>query len=113
MFLDVQAPIKNLDQVSLPNNLAYYADGNSKVVSEIKLVLNVNNRESAKSAQEELLKTADVLSFKTTGQKLPRVLKDAIKIAKNATAKVGSVSIEIVREDWSSGKGYELKVLIK
>lgn len=97
----------------LSNNLAYYVEGNSKAVSEIKLVLNVNNRESAKSAQEELLKTAEVLNLKTSGQKLPQVLKDAIKIGKNATAKVGSVSIEIVREDWSSGKGYELKISMK
>jgi hypothetical protein len=51
--------------------------------------------------------------LKATGEKLPRGLKNAIKTGKKATAKVGFSSVEIVREDWPTNKGYEIKVLIK
>lgn len=96
-----------------PNNLAFYVEGDSTTVSQVKLVLNVNNRGTAKAAHEELLKAAEVLSAKATGEKLPKALKEAIKAGKKITTKVGSASVEVVLEDWPTGKGYEVKVLIK
>lgn len=97
----------------LANNLAYYAEGNKEAVTQLRLVLNVNNSKTANAAHEELLKAAEALSIKATGENLPQPLKDAIKSGKKATAKVGSVSVEVMRENWPSNKGYEIKVIIR
>lgn len=107
------SPYKQLDSgFPLANNLAFYAEGNSTAVNLVKLVLNVNNRNSAKTAHQELLKAAEVLSITATGEKLPKALKDAITDGKKAIAKVGPSSVEIIRFDWPTGKGYEIKVSI-
>ncbi|MBX3517936.1 MAG: hypothetical protein KF815_13465 [Rhodospirillales bacterium] len=97
----------------LANNLAYYAEGNKETVTQLKLVLNVNNSKTANAAHEELLKASEALSIKATGANLPQPLKDAIKSGKKATAKIGSASMEVVRENWPSNKGYEIKVIIR
>jgi hypothetical protein len=96
-----------------PNNHAYYVDGDSTVVDQVKLVLNVNDRGTAKAAHEEFLNEAEALCMKATGEKLPKELKKAIKAGKKAVAKVGSASVQVVREDWPTGKGYDVQVLIK
>ncbi len=103
------SPYKEFDS----NNLAFYVEGDSMAVRQVKLVLNVNNRQSEKQAQEELIKAAEALSVKITGEKLSPLLRDAIKIGKKTTAKLGSASIEVIREDWPTGKGYEIIVLMK
>ncbi|MEI6133275.1 MAG: hypothetical protein WCQ41_10705 [Bacillota bacterium] len=96
-----------------PNNLTFSVEGDSTTANQAKLVLNVNNRETAEKSHEELLKASEVLSLKATGEKLPKGLKNAIKIGKKAGAKVGFSYVEVVKEDWPTGKGYEVKILIK
>lgn len=96
-----------------PNNLMFSVEGDSANASQAKLVLNVNNRGTAKKAHEELLKDSEFLSLKATGEKLPKGLKNAIKTGKKTTAKVGFSSVEVIREDWPTGKGYEIRVLMK
>lgn len=108
------SPYKELGSgYPLANNIAFYAEGNASAVTQAKLVLNVNNRESASTAHEELLKGAEVLVVKAAGEQLPQSLKDAIKSGEKTAIKVGSSSVEVLREEWPTGKGYEVKVVIK
>lgn len=97
---------------SLANNLAFYAEGTSNSAKQVKLVLNINNRASASSAHQELVKLAITLSKKATGEKLPQALQDAIRNGQSASQKVGSAMVEVVKEEWTTGKGYEVKVII-
>ena len=76
-------------------------------------MLNVNNRAAAKSAHSELLKGAEALSVKTTGQQLPQALKEAIQGGKKVSDKVGISAVEVIREEWPTGKGYEITVSIR
>lgn len=109
--------LKELGDSSSPtenaNNFAFYVEGNSKAVSQVKLVLNVNNGGTAKAAHEELLKAAETLSMKATGEKLPKSLKDAIKIGKATNAKLGTAYVKVVRENFPTAKGYSVNILIK
>lgn len=108
------SPYKELGTgVPLANNVAYYVEGDREKVTQVKLVLNVNNRKSASAAHEELLKAVEALSIKATGEDLPQKLKDVIKAGKQATAKIGTASVEVVRDNWPSKNGYEIKVIIK
>ncbi|MGZ8152350.1 MAG: zinc ribbon domain-containing protein [Methylovulum sp.] len=96
-----------------PNNIMFSATGNNSTVMQVELVLNINDQASASSAHQELLKDASALSLKATGQQLPQKLESAVNKGNNASQKVGAAIIEIVREDWSTGSGYEVKVTIK
>ncbi len=97
----------------LANNLAFYAEGTGSEVTSTKLVLNVNNRGTAEAAKNELLKAAKLLSVKAAGGELPQSVQDAISAGEGATASVGSVSVEVLRIDWPTGKGYEIKVILE
>ena len=62
----------------LANNLAFYVEGNNNSVAQAYLMLNVNDKTSASSAHQELLKTAKILIHKQTGMQLSQKLIDAI-----------------------------------
>ena len=46
----------------LPNNIAYYASGDQLSANQLKLVLNVNHRGDAETANRELLKLSEALA---------------------------------------------------
>jgi len=97
----------------LANNLAYYVEGNSSSVMQVYLMLNVNDGTSASSAHQELLKAAEVLSIKETGKQLSQKLINAINKDSNESQKIGNATVDIVRNDWPTGRGYDVKVVIK
>lgn len=99
--------------IPLANNLAYYVDGNSNSVTQAKLVLNVNNKSQATSAHSALLNLSESLSIKITGAKLPQAIQNAITGGKPMKTKVGQTAVEIKRNNWPTGKGYELHVIFK
>jgi len=97
----------------LANNLAYYVDGGPTTARRAKLVLNVNDSNSAALAHRELLKAAEVLSTKATGMPLPKEIGGAIVDGTMITRTVGPAAVEVLRIDWPTGKGYELKVVFE
>jgi hypothetical protein len=97
----------------LANNLAYYVEGGPSEAKVVKLVININNTASAASAYAELLKVAQALSPKLTGVKLPSEISSAITNGKNASANAGGTIIEVIRIDWPTGKGHEIKVFFE
>ncbi len=107
------SPYKELTGSPVANNIAFYADGDNNSVKKIKLVLNINDNASATNAHKELLQVSANLIAKITGGKLPTDLKKAIEKGQNFSTKIGAVSVDIVREDWLSGNGYEIRVSIQ
>jgi hypothetical protein len=97
----------------LANNLAYYVTGTQTKVTELKLVLNVNNRSAASGGHDALLKAAEVLCTKATGGKLPKAVGNAITAGKPVTAKLGKAAITVLRKDWPTGRGYEIHVVLE
>jgi hypothetical protein len=97
----------------LANNLAYYVTGTRTKVTELRLVLNVNNRSAATSGHAALLKAAEVLCTKATGGKLPKAVENAITAGKPVSAKSGKVAIAVLRKDWPTGRGYEIHVVLE
>ncbi|WP_295400868.1 DUF6030 family protein [uncultured Thiocystis sp.] len=97
----------------LANNLAFYVEGGPSEAKLVKLVLNINNKALAASAYAELLKAAQALSPKLTGKKLPSEISSAITNGKKASANAGVTQIEVMRIDWPTGKGHEVKVFFQ
>ncbi len=106
------SPYKLLGEGLLPNNIAYYADGTANKITQLKLVLNVNNRSEAAQAHAELAKSAEVLVRKALNASLPQQARKAILEGKSGRWKIGKANLTITRDDWPAGKGYGLKVVI-
>lgn len=97
----------------LANNIAYYVEGGRTTANRAKLVMNINNKGSAESAHRELLKVAENLSPKVTGVGLPKEIAAAITNGTNASRTAGPSTIEVIRINWPTGKGYEVKVFFE
>jgi hypothetical protein len=97
----------------LANNLAFYVIGVDKYVMEVKLVLNYNQPSQPAKATAALLDASKKLSQRALGEKLPEAIETLIKQGETGSAKAGSGVIEVVREDWPTGKGYEVQVMMR
>lgn len=108
------SPYKELGAGSpLANNIAYYVDGNSQNANELKLVLNVNAAQSAKEAHAALLQYSDELTQKALGVPMPKDARSAISSGKSGKWTLGKAKAELMRENWTTGKGYELRYILK
>ncbi|MFQ6345984.1 hypothetical protein EXW72_10245 [Pseudomonas sp. BCA14] len=97
----------------LPNNLAYYVEGSVVSPTQVYLVLNYFKPKSKDAATKALVSASSVLSQKALGAKLPVVITKAIMSGQPATSEAGSGVINVLRDDWPNGKGYEIHVLMK
>ena len=97
----------------LANNLAFYAAGSDLTVDQVKLVLNFNQTKSVGMSISALGKASEKLSLKALGAQLPNSIKKAIVLGQPLTAAAGTGTIEVVRDDWPTGKGYEIQVIMK
>lgn len=97
----------------LANNLAYYVTGVSRYVMEVKLVLNYHQPRQSSKATAALLAASKKLSERALGASLPDSAVTLIKRGEQGTVKVGSGVVEVVREDWPTGKGYEVHVMMR
>jgi hypothetical protein len=113
--------------LSPSNNIAYYVVGNKSVAEELQLVLNINNRDFAGSGHETLAVLAAILAQRALKRELSEAVLQAL-IGRHAGDEavlqaliagraaewtVGNTHIEVFREDWPTGKGYEVKFIIR
>jgi len=96
----------------MPNNLAFYAEGNGSQVNKVKIVLNFNDRSSTKNAYPELQSAAALLVSEFTGSAITQELKAAIASNANLSTTINNTSVTVEKIDWPSG-GYEIQVTIK
>lgn len=107
------SPYKDIGTGSpLANNIAYYVGGNAQNTNELKLVLNVNSAKSAKEAHAALLQYGDELTQKALSMPMPKDTRSAISSGKAGKWTLGKAKVELVRENWATGKGYELKYIL-
>lgn len=62
----------------IANNLAFYATGSAAKVTQLELVLNLNQPLSDNAAVQELLKASKTLSIRASGLPLPTTVAQAI-----------------------------------
>lgn len=99
--------------IGMANNLAFYGMGKGKTANEVKLVLNYNQPKQAAAATKELEGAAERLATRMLGASLPAATKKAITAGQPHTEKAGSGEIEVTRDDWQNGKGYEVHVIYR
>ena len=113
------SPYKELGTVADPlglsskNNLAYYVNGDAECIHQMELVLNVNQRHEAKQAHQDLVRAAKVLTQQALNTPLPKATEQAIAAGKPWRGTVKAATLELTRDDWPTGKGYELHFLVR
>lgn len=98
---------------SIKNNLAYYVDGDRNTAKQLKLVLNVNNRDDAETAHGALAAASGILTKRALNADLSDEVLLALLAGRAGKWKAGKNQIEVFREDWDNGKGYEVKFFIR
>lgn len=109
------SPFKKLGQEIIPNNIAYYIDGDASIAKSLKIKLNINVKESALAAHQELLNTAKLLYAKSLLSEMPPEIEDAILNGYNKTFQKDNKQISVAKVDWihSKNDGYEIKFTIE
>jgi hypothetical protein len=98
---------------SLANNLAYYVDGDQNTAKQLKLVLNVNNQSDADRAHAALATASGLLTRRAMGADLADEVVLALLSGRSGKWKAGKILIEVIREDWPSSRGHEVKFIIR
>ncbi len=103
---------KNLGEGSPPNNIVYYARGEAGRARQVGLILNVNNPETAQDAQRTFLEYSEELQVKALGVPLSKTATGAILAGNPGQGKVDTTRVEILRREFSNGKGFEMHYVI-
>jgi hypothetical protein len=103
---------KNLGLGSPSNTVTYYARGEAERAREVGLRLKVNDPEKASDALQTLLEYSRQLSERSIGIPLSTSASRAILSGNGGRGKVGTTKIEILRQNFPDGKGYELSYII-
>lgn len=97
----------------MANNIVYYASGNQHSVKELKLVTNINQKDKSSEAINATLAASKTLTKIALGINLPDEIATAILNPKNLTIAHGKVSLQVSYINWPTGKGFEVKYIIK
>ena len=108
------SPFIDVGNDLIPNNISYYVDGNEAAAKTLKLVLNVNSRESAVMAHSKLLSSAKVLLKAALGLDISSDMEAAIMKGENKVFKFDSFIATIEKNDWpqSSIGSYDVKFIL-
>lgn len=103
------SPYLEIGTAILPNNIAYYIDGDELVASRLKIVLNVNAPDEAEHAEAEFLKKCLALSAAA----IPG--RDITVAPEPFAMDIHPWRISMTRRDWSGGirNGYELEFTVE
>jgi hypothetical protein len=114
------SPYKELGTVTDPlglgqkNNLANYVDGDAERIHQMKLVLNgYHNVKPRHEAHQALVRAANRLTQEALHTPLPKAAEQAIATGKPWQGTVKTATLELVRDDWPTGKGYTLDFLVR
>jgi hypothetical protein len=109
------SPYLEIGEGILPDNIAYYVEGDEHTAKRLKLVLNVNNPEGEATSEAKLFAIARILvslAFERSG--LDDVV-DRLFADDSAYTILDSRSIKLTRQNWEGGikGGYDKRFIIE
>lgn len=93
----------------LPNNIAFYVEGDEQCATTLKLVANVNHVPSGQTLRIRLIAAVEKLLEKAVGCAAPSELVSAINDEVAIAMNVSGKRIDFLKESWPSLRGYELR----
>lgn len=95
------------------SNLAYYTEGSTNYINEVYLVLNVYYGSNKTTVHNSLIQAAKTLSKKAINYDLPQNIITCLQTGKAGTWKHGKYTIKVTRDNFPSGRGYEIHFKIE
>lgn len=98
----------------IPDNMAYYVEGNESVAKKLKIKLNINDSIRSQYSREKLLELVETLLQKSLGMKITEFMRNALLAGKSHCEKYGSKSISVSIDFWHGHKfnGHEINFII-
>lgn len=108
------SPYVEIGEGILPDNVAYYVEGDEIAVKCLKLILNVNNPSDSSAAEERFLLQVRALLTKALGERAGEGIGRRIIRDREFQESVAGGNVSLVREDWIGGRpgGFSLKLTI-
>lgn len=109
------SPYKELGNEILANKIAYYIDGDCSIAKNLKLVLNVNTKQSAIYAHQKLLDLAKSLYFKSLLSEMPSEIEYAILSGDDKIFQTKTKKVSVIKTNWKNSKdsGYSIKFIVE
>lgn len=101
------------DHSALPNNISYYAAGTPEKVQRLRLLLNINQISNDTAAKEQMATVAVRLFQAALNHSIPNGIQDSIKTGTSGQWDDSGYKIELKKDIWPTGKGYELNFVIR
>ena len=103
----------DLDSEALPNNIAYYIDGDQNIARQLKIVLNVNHPQNAEHAKSRFAEVAARLSTAATGSEIPARVKRGILSQSDNVVKREGLELIVERDPFADERGFTLRFVIR
>lgn len=97
----------------LLNNIAYYVEGDEHIARTLRLTANFNNSETQEQTLNELARCAAELFAAAMQQPIPDDLLNRLISRIPTTTTTNDKVIEIINENWPSGRGFSLRFIIR
>lgn len=109
------SPYLDLGDGIIPDNIAYYVEGDELTTTRLKLTLNVNNPDNPQASEQRFLEIVRTLLLVAVSEELRSTLGDQISLTVGVNITIHDKTIQITREDWPHGikGGYSLKFNIE
>jgi hypothetical protein len=105
-------PYLDLDDEIIPNNIAYYIEGDEEAAKKLILKLNINVPCHSEAAASKFIEIADKLCWQALSLKMPDDIKGAIENKKSIQTEVRSKKI-IVSSSSFIRDGYDIRLSIE
>lgn len=102
------SPYLEIGNGVLPNNVAYYLEGNRFAVTKLKLKMNINEQEQSAEAHSILCDLASTLHLHALGSELTQGFKNAIMEGGNIEDQVKTKLVSVSTERWQNNRGYDV-----
>lgn len=106
------SPMIQLNDGIIPNNIAYYVDGDEVKATKLSILLNINTHDTKDEAHQKLLSCSKTILKKALGLELSDKMEEALLNGENQSLMFGNFNINTKRNQWSN-KGYDIKFSVE
>lgn len=99
----------------ISDNIAYYIEGTDSIAKELKIKINVNNKDRSNLATAKLRDVANMLSKKSINLPISSSIADAIDNMKNHDELIGDKKISLEFNSWPNhpNDGYDIRFIVE
>ena len=96
----------------MPNNIAFYVEGDEHCANSLKLVANVNDIPSIQTLRIRYLAAVEKLMTEALQRSTPPELVGAINNEVAMSIRISGKRVDFVKESWPNQRGYELRFFL-